>query len=64
MGVGAAPRCTIQLTVYLLGNLARMELEVFETTYSKHQQKIWKKNKTKRLVRRIAKHTAKKQSVK
>jgi hypothetical protein len=45
-------------------NLGRMELEVFETTYSKHQQKIWKKNKTKRLVRRIAKHTAKKQSVK
>ena len=40
-----------------------MELEVFETTYSKHQQKIWKKNKTKRLVRRIVKHTAKKQSV-
>eukprot|EP00092_Neocalanus_flemingeri_P017147 GFUD01018544.1.p1 GENE.GFUD01018544.1~~GFUD01018544.1.p1 ORF type:complete len:417 (-),score=122.09 GFUD01018544.1:341-1591(-) len=36
-----------------------MELEVFPTTYSKHQCKIWKKNKTKRLTRKLVKLSAK-----
>jgi len=33
--------------------------EWFPNTYNKHQEKIWKKNKGKRLVRKIAKATAK-----
>lgn len=35
---------------------------MFENSYTKHQQKIWKKNKCKRLVRKIAKMTAKRHS--